>query len=46
VDYNIPAIYSLFTSQDNILQAEQKVTREVEKYHWYPVVQLGISYRV
>lgn len=45
VDYNIPAIYSLFTSQDNILQAEQKVTREVEKYHWYPVVQLGISYR-
>jgi hypothetical protein len=45
VDYNIPAIYSLFTSQANIQQEEQKITDRVVKYHWYPVVQLGITYR-
>ncbi len=45
VDYNIPTIYSLFTSQANIQQEEQKITDRVVKYHWYPVVQLGITYR-
>jgi hypothetical protein len=45
VNYTVPAIYSLFTTQANIQQQEQKITDRVERYHWYPVVQLGVTYR-
>lgn len=45
VSYNVPAIYSSFTSQANIDEQERKITESVERYKWYPVVQLGVTYR-
>ena len=43
--YNVPAIYSMFTTQANIDEQEQKINDKVERYKIYPVVQLGVSYR-
>ncbi|WP_408481578.1 hypothetical protein [Paraburkholderia graminis] len=43
--YNVPAIYSMFTTQANIDEQEQKINDKVERYKLYPVVQLGVSYR-
>ncbi|WP_345814906.1 hypothetical protein AAGS40_21740 [Paraburkholderia sp. PREW-6R] len=43
--YNVPAIYSLFTTQANIDDEEQKISDKVERYKLYPVVQIGVSYR-
>jgi hypothetical protein len=43
--YNVPAIYSMFTTQANIDEQEQKITDKVERYKVYPVVQIGVSYR-
>jgi hypothetical protein len=45
VSYNVPEIYSLFTTQANIDQQEQKISNTVERYHVYPVAQLGLTYR-
>ncbi len=43
--YNVPAIYSTFTTQANIDQEEQNISNKVERYKIYPVVQIGVSYR-
>lgn len=43
--YSVPAIYSLFTTQQNINDEERKISDKVERYKVYPVVQLGVSYR-
>lgn len=45
VSYFVPEVYSLFTTQANIDQEKQNITDRVEKYRWYPVVQLGVTYR-
>jgi len=45
VSYFVPAIYSQLTTQANIDQEQQNITNQVEKYRWYPVVQLGVTYR-
>ncbi|ASW00528.1 hypothetical protein CJU94_19865 [Paraburkholderia aromaticivorans] len=43
--YNVPAIYSMFTTQANIDEQERKISDKVEHYRLYPVLQLGVSYR-
>ena len=45
VSYSVPAIYSQLTTQANIDQEEQNIANQVERYRWYPVVQLGVTYR-
>ncbi len=45
VSYNVPQIYTLFTTQENIDQEEQKISDVVERHRVYPVAQLGLSYR-
>jgi hypothetical protein len=45
VTYNVPEIYTLFTTQANIDQQEQKFSNEVDRYKLYPVAQIGVSYR-
>lgn len=45
VDYNVPQIYTLFTTQANIDQEEQKLNNDVGRYKWYPVAQIGVTYR-
>jgi hypothetical protein len=45
VSYSVPAIYSLFTTQANIDQEEQNIANHVKRYRWYPIVQLGVTYR-
>jgi hypothetical protein len=45
VSYFVPEVYSLLTTQANIDQEKQDITNRVEKYRWYPVVQLGVTYR-
>lgn len=45
VSYFVPAVYSQLTTQANIDQEQQNITNQVEKYRWYPVVQLGVTYR-
>ncbi|SEE84039.1 hypothetical protein SAMN02787142_4919 [Burkholderia sp. WP9] len=43
--YNVPAIYSMFTTQANIDEQERKISDKVERYKVYPVLQIGVSYR-
>lgn len=43
--YNVPAIYSMFTTQANIDEQERKISDKVEHYKLYPVLQIGVSYR-
>ncbi|MEC5406019.1 hypothetical protein VOM14_10720 [Paraburkholderia sp. MPAMCS5] len=43
--YNVPAIYSMYTTQANIDEQEQQISDKVQRYKVYPVVQLGVSYR-
>jgi hypothetical protein len=43
--YSLPAIYTLFTTQQNINSQEADISSRVERYKWYPVVQLGVTYR-
>jgi hypothetical protein len=43
--YNVPAIYSMFTTQANIDEQEQKISNTVERYKIYPVLQIGVTYR-
>jgi hypothetical protein len=45
VSYNVPEIYTLFTTQENIDQQEQKISNTVDRYRVYPVAQIGLSYR-
>ena len=45
VDYSVPQIYTLFTTQANIDQEEQKLNNDVGRYRWYPVAQIGVTYR-
>jgi hypothetical protein len=45
VSYNVPEIYSSFTTQANINQEEQQLTNSVQRYKIYPVAQIGVSYR-
>lgn len=45
VSYSVPAIYSQLTTQANIDQEQQNITDHVERYRWYPVVQVGVTYR-
>ncbi|MGF6534036.1 MULTISPECIES: hypothetical protein [Paraburkholderia] len=45
VDYSVPQIYTLFTTQANIDQEEQKLNNDVARYRWYPVAQIGVTYR-
>ncbi|SDR25123.1 hypothetical protein SAMN05443245_3938 [Paraburkholderia fungorum] len=43
--YNVPAIYSMLTSQANIDQEEQNISNKLSRYKLYPAVQIGLSYR-
>lgn len=43
--YNVPEIYSMFTTQANIDEQERKISDKVDRYKLYPVVQIGVSYR-
>ncbi|RFU48338.1 hypothetical protein [Paraburkholderia sp. DHOC27] len=45
VSYNVPEIYTLFTTQANIDQEEQNITNKVNRYRVYPVAQIGVTYR-
>ncbi|QGZ66899.1 hypothetical protein FAZ98_32735 [Paraburkholderia acidisoli] len=45
VDYSVPGIYQLFVSQQDIADEEHDLTSKIEKYHWYPVVQVALTYR-
>ena len=45
VSYSVPAVYSLLTTQANIDQEQQNITDQVQRYRWYPVAQVGVSYR-
>ncbi|WP_144153105.1 hypothetical protein [Paraburkholderia sp. BCC1885] len=45
VTYNVPEIYTLFTTQANIDQQEQKISNDVGRYKLYPVAEIGVSYR-
>jgi len=45
VSSSVPAIYSLLTTQVNINQKEQNISNTVDRYRWYPIVQLGVTYR-
>jgi hypothetical protein len=45
VDYSVPQIYTLFTTQANIDEEEQKLNNDVARYRWYPVAQIGVTYR-
>ncbi|MGF6771564.1 hypothetical protein P3T18_004051 [Paraburkholderia sp. GAS199] len=45
VSYNVPQIYSLFTTQANIDKEEKDISDKVSRYKLYPVVQIGVTYR-
>ena len=45
VSYYVPEIYSMFTTQANIDDEEQKINDRVARYKWYPVVEIGVTYR-
>jgi hypothetical protein len=41
----VPEIYQLFVGPDDIQDEEQKPTEKVERYRWYPVAQVAVTYR-
>ena len=43
--YNVPEIYQLFVGPDDIQDEEQKLAENVERYRWYPVAQVAMTYR-
>jgi hypothetical protein len=44
-EYFIPSVYSQLVSQADINQEESEITSKINKFKWYPVIQLGVSYR-
>jgi hypothetical protein len=45
VDYNVPSIYQLFATPQNIALEEQRLNDKVSGYRWYPVAQITLTYR-
>ncbi|HEV3426487.1 MAG TPA: hypothetical protein VG320_01255 [Paraburkholderia sp.] len=45
VDYNVPPIYQLFATPQNIALEEQRLNNKVSGYRWYPVAQITLTYR-
>jgi hypothetical protein len=45
VSYEVPEIYQLFVGPDDIQDEEQKLTAEADKFRWYPVAQVALTYR-
>lgn len=45
VTYSVPQIYQLFVSPQDINSEEQDLTAKIQKYRWYPVAQVALSYR-
>lgn len=45
VSYSVPDVYSQLVSQQDIADEEQQLSNKIDKYRWYPVVQLGVTYR-
>ncbi|WP_281282793.1 hypothetical protein [Paraburkholderia guartelaensis] len=41
----MPEIYQLFVGPDDIQDEEQKLTEKIERYRWYPVAQVALTYR-
>lgn len=45
VDYFVPAVYNSVVSPADIAEEEAEITSKVNKFRWYPVIQLGLAYR-
>ena len=45
VSFDEPAILSTYVTRPVIQQEETEVRNKIEHYKWYPIVQIGVSYR-
>ena len=45
VDYNVSPDLVAIAGADNVNAEEQKIRNSVNHYRWYPIVQIGLTYR-
>lgn len=45
VDFNVAPVYVDLAGAQNVSAEEQSIRDSVEKYRFYPIIQIGVSYR-